>query len=156
MEYNARTEGVRPGSVTTSHEVMILICYLMDQAGQPVSFQELSAALQGQELVNYFQLVEAVETLLQGGGSVSWEILPPPWLWRWKPIGKFCAISCGSREPGTLRLPMGRMMTGTTAWNVLGRSGWIPAGLSLTDILWRSCIGGFILCGIRPRIILKL
>ena len=45
MEYNAFTEGVRPGSVTTSHEVMILICYLIDQAGQPVSFQELNAAL---------------------------------------------------------------------------------------------------------------
>ncbi len=67
MEHNAFTQGVRPGSVTTSHEVMILICYLMDQAGQPVSFQELSAALQGQELVNYFQLVEAVETLRRSG-----------------------------------------------------------------------------------------
>ena len=30
MEHNAFTQGVRPGSVTTSHEVMILICYLMD------------------------------------------------------------------------------------------------------------------------------
>ena len=54
MEYNAFTEGVRPGSVTTSHEVMILICYLMEQAGQPVSFKELNTALQSQELVNYF------------------------------------------------------------------------------------------------------
>ena len=67
MDYNAFTGGVRPGSVTTSPEVMILICYLMDQAGQPVSFKELSAALQGQELVNYFQLVEAVESLRRSG-----------------------------------------------------------------------------------------
>ena len=36
-------------------------------SGQPVSFQELSAALRGQELVNYFQLVEAVETLRRSG-----------------------------------------------------------------------------------------
>ena len=71
MEYNAFTEGVRPGSVTTSHEVMILICYLIDQAGQPVSFQELSAALQGQELVNYFQLVEAVDTLGAGDSYIA-------------------------------------------------------------------------------------
>lgn len=67
MEYNAFTQGVRPGSVTTSYEVMILICYLIDRAGQPVSFQELSAALQGQELVNYFQFAEAMESLVRSG-----------------------------------------------------------------------------------------
>ncbi len=67
MEYKAFTEGVRPGSVTTSHEVMILICYLIDQAGQPVSFQELNAALQSQELVNYFQFAETMESLRRSG-----------------------------------------------------------------------------------------
>jgi len=67
MESNVFTEGVRPGSVTTSHEVMILICYLMDQAGQPVSFQELGAALQGQELVNYFQFADTMESLRRSG-----------------------------------------------------------------------------------------
>lgn len=67
MEYNAFTEGVRPGSPTTSHEVMILLCYLIDKAGQPVSFQELNAALQGQEMVNYFQFAEAMESLRRSG-----------------------------------------------------------------------------------------
>lgn len=67
MEYNAFTEGVRPGSVTTSHEVMILICYLIERAGQPVSFKELNAALQGQELVNYFQFAETMESLRRTG-----------------------------------------------------------------------------------------
>ena len=67
MDYNAFTGGVRPGSVTTGPEVMILICYLMDQAGQPVSFKELSAALQGQELVNYFQFAETMESLRRTG-----------------------------------------------------------------------------------------
>ena len=67
MEYNAFTEGVRPGSVTTSHEVMILICYLMEQAGQPVSFKELNTALQSQELVNYFQFTETMESLRRTG-----------------------------------------------------------------------------------------
>lgn len=73
MEYNAFTEGVRLGSVTTSHEVMMLICYLVDQAGQPVSFQELNAALQGQELVNYFQFAETMESLRRSGHLVPWE-----------------------------------------------------------------------------------
>ncbi len=67
MEYNAFTEGVRPGSVTTSHEVMILICYLMEQAGQPFSFKELNTALQSQELVNYFQFTETMESLRRTG-----------------------------------------------------------------------------------------
>ena len=67
MEYRAFTEGVRPGSVTTSHEVMVLICYLMDKAGQPVSFKELNSALQSQELVNYFQFAEAMESLRKSG-----------------------------------------------------------------------------------------
>ena len=73
MEYNAFTEGVRPGSVTTSHEVMILICYLMEKAGQPVSFQELNAALQGQELVNYFQFAETMESLRRTGHIATQE-----------------------------------------------------------------------------------
>lgn len=73
MEYNAFTEGVRPGSVTTSHEVMILICYLMDRAGQPVSFQQLGAALQGQELVNYFQFADAMEKLRSSGNIATQE-----------------------------------------------------------------------------------
>lgn len=67
MEYNAMTQGVRPGSVTTSHEVMLLICDLIGKAGQPVSFQELNAALQGEELVNYFQFAEAMESLRRSG-----------------------------------------------------------------------------------------
>lgn len=67
MENSAFTQGVRPGSVTTSHEVMVLICYLMDRAGQPVTFRELGAALQGQELVNYFQFADAMESLRRSG-----------------------------------------------------------------------------------------
>lgn len=73
MEHDAFTQGVRPGSVTTSHEVMILICYLIDRAGQPVSFQQLGAALQGQELVNYFQFIEAMEALRRSGHILSRE-----------------------------------------------------------------------------------
>ena len=73
MEYRAFTEGVRPGSVTTSHEVMVLICYLMEKAGRPVSFRELNNALQSQELVNYFQFAEAMESLQKSGNIVPEE-----------------------------------------------------------------------------------
>lgn len=73
MENSAFTQGVRPGSVTTSHEVVILICFLLDRAGQPVSFQQLGAALQGQELVNYFQFADAMESLRRSGHILSRE-----------------------------------------------------------------------------------
>ena len=67
MDYYAFTQGVRPGSVTASHEVLVLICYLMEKAGRPVSFKELNNALMGQELVNYFQFAEAMKSLEKSG-----------------------------------------------------------------------------------------
>lgn len=66
-DYNAFTQGTRPGSVTTSHEVMILICWLIDRAGEPVTEAQLEAVLQGQELVNYFELVTALQALERNG-----------------------------------------------------------------------------------------
>ena len=60
-------EGVRPGSVTTSHEVIILLCYIIGKAGQPVTVDELNLALQQEALVNYFELMSAWEYLLRSG-----------------------------------------------------------------------------------------
>ena len=65
MEYRAFTEGVRPGSVTTSHEIIILLCYIIGKAGQPVTVDELNLALQQEALVNYFELMSAWEYLLR-------------------------------------------------------------------------------------------
>ena len=58
----------------------------------PVSFQELSAALQGQELVNYFQLVEAVETLRRSG-----HILPQEH--QGEPITSWLVVTLPGRTP---------------------------------------------------------
>lgn len=70
MEYQAFTEGVRPGGVTTSHEIIILICYMVSRAGQPVSLEQLCDALLRQELVNYFEFANAAEYLVKSGHLV--------------------------------------------------------------------------------------
>ncbi|MEG1778133.1 MAG: DUF4364 family protein [Angelakisella sp.] len=67
MEYQAFTEGVRPGSVTTSHEVIILICYMVSKSPQPVSLEQLGRALLKEELVNYFEFANAAEYLVKEG-----------------------------------------------------------------------------------------
>lgn len=73
MEYKAFTEGVRPGGVTTSHEIIILICYMVSHAGQPVSLEQLCGALLRQELVNYFEFASAAEYLIKSGHLVPAE-----------------------------------------------------------------------------------
>lgn len=66
-EYGVFTGGVRPGSVTTEYEVKILICCILREAGVPVSYEQLCRALQGQELVNYFELARAIPSLEKAG-----------------------------------------------------------------------------------------
>lgn len=71
MEYQAFTEGVRPGSVTTSHEVIILICYMVSKSPQPVSLEQLGRALLREELVNYFEFANASEYLVKSGHLID-------------------------------------------------------------------------------------
>lgn len=67
MQQNLFTEGVRPGSVTTSDEVLMLICYILREADQPVTMDQVNEVLQRQELVNYFEFAEAAERLIRMG-----------------------------------------------------------------------------------------
>ena len=50
MAGNAFTAGVKPGGLTTSTEIRILLCYLIQHAGTPLSQGELETALLGEEL----------------------------------------------------------------------------------------------------------
>lgn len=71
MEYQAFTQGVRPGSVTTSHEVIILICYMVSKSPQPVSLEQLGRALLREELVNYFEFSSVSEYLVKDGHLIA-------------------------------------------------------------------------------------
>ena len=65
MAGNAFTAGVKPGGLTTSTEIRILLCYLIQHAGTPLSQGELETALLGEELVNYFELASNLSDLLE-------------------------------------------------------------------------------------------
>lgn len=70
MEQNVFTEGVRPGSVTTPEEVLMLLCYILREAGQPVTLDQMNEVLQRQALVNYFEFAEAADRLIRMGHIV--------------------------------------------------------------------------------------
>ena len=58
----AFTAGVKPGGLTDSTEIRILLCYLIKTAG-PVTRQTLEGALLQEELVNYFEFAGALGEL---------------------------------------------------------------------------------------------
>ena len=52
---DAFTAGVRPGGLTSSTEIRLLLCYLVKNAG-PIARQEIENALMEEALVNYFEI----------------------------------------------------------------------------------------------------
>ncbi|MEG1875374.1 MAG: DUF4364 family protein [Angelakisella sp.] len=99
MEFQAFSQGVRPGGVTTSHEIIILICYMTARAGQPVSLEQLSSALMRQELVNYFEFANAAEYMLQAGHLVE----TSDHRYTLSPLGQQTAETFESDLPATVR-----------------------------------------------------
>ncbi len=67
MAGNAFTAGVKPGGLTTTTEIRILLCWLAAHSKTPVTFQELEDALVGESLVNYFELAAALGSLCDIG-----------------------------------------------------------------------------------------
>lgn len=59
---DAFTGGVKPGGLTNSTEIRILLCYLIKTAG-PVTRETLEGALLEEELVNYFEFAGALAEL---------------------------------------------------------------------------------------------
>ncbi len=63
MAFENFYEGVRPGGLTSSTEIRILLCYILDMAPAPVSRRQLEDVLLGEELVNYFAMAESLQQL---------------------------------------------------------------------------------------------
>ena len=61
------SEGVRPGGLTTTTEVRILLCYILDSLNVPITRQQLEDVLLGEELVNYFAMAESLTQLVAQG-----------------------------------------------------------------------------------------
>ena len=71
MAFDAFTAGVRPGGLTEHYEVKILICYLLEQLGQPMTFREMNDVLQQEGIVNYFEYAEAISELVASGHLIT-------------------------------------------------------------------------------------
>ncbi len=103
MEQNAFTGGVRPGGLTNSYEVNILICYLLRHAGAPLSFAQLSEATQHDGLVNYFELAQAVDRLKRDGQILKVETEKDQFVYRLTPTGQAAAETFEHQLPRSVR-----------------------------------------------------
>lgn len=63
---DAFTAGVRPGGLTDSTEIRLLLCYLVKNAG-PISRTEIENALLEEELVNYFEIGSCLDDITRQG-----------------------------------------------------------------------------------------
>lgn len=59
---DAFTAGVRPGGLTSSTEIRLLLCYLIKNAG-PITRQEIENALMEEQLVNYFEIGSCLDDI---------------------------------------------------------------------------------------------
>jgi hypothetical protein len=67
MAYEAFDAGVAPDGIRDTTDIKILICYLLKNIDKPISFDNISEILLQDELVNYFELVKAIDDLLVSG-----------------------------------------------------------------------------------------
>lgn len=67
MVYNAFVGGIQPGGLTNDFEVKILICFLMEQLGEPMGFGQMNEIVQQTGLVNYFEFAESISELEKSG-----------------------------------------------------------------------------------------
>lgn len=67
MENDIFKAGVQPGGLTSHNEIKMLICYILSRLADPMSFEMLHEALSENSLVNYFELVQVMEGLVDSG-----------------------------------------------------------------------------------------
>lgn len=63
-ESNVFTAGVKPGGLTSSTQIRLLLCYLIKNAG-PLIRQEIETALLEEQLVNYFEFCDGLADVVE-------------------------------------------------------------------------------------------
>lgn len=67
MDKDAFTGGVDPGGLWTKNDIRILLCYILDSVGAPLSAEDISGIMQGKALANYFETGDALAGLEAAG-----------------------------------------------------------------------------------------
>ena len=62
---DAFTAGVEPGGLNNSQEIRILLCYMLDTVGQPMSRDDVTEIILGGGMANYFDTEDAIEELIR-------------------------------------------------------------------------------------------
>lgn len=73
MNQGVFTEGIEHGGLTTDYEIRLLICWLINKMKMPVTSSQISSALLGEGLVNYFEVTCALGELLSSGHLIELE-----------------------------------------------------------------------------------
>lgn len=62
---DAFTAGVEPGGLNNSQEIRILLCYMLDTVGQPMSRDDVTEIILDGGMANYFDTEDAIEELIR-------------------------------------------------------------------------------------------
>jgi len=103
MESDIFRAGVRPGSPGTEVEVKMLLCYVLSNLEQAMTFDQLYEALSDHGIVNYFELIQLLEKLLETGHLSA--VAPPgsPALYTATDLGTQAGDELGKDLPLTVR-----------------------------------------------------
>lgn len=67
MNPDAFTGGVEPGGLWNRNDIRILLCYIFSSVDGPLSAEDISQIVQGKALANYFEVSDALASLLKQG-----------------------------------------------------------------------------------------
>ena len=67
------TAGIRPGGLTEGREIRILICHILSELGEPMSFDEMTEAILADGTANYFEFADALAELRETGCIVTFK-----------------------------------------------------------------------------------
>lgn len=73
MEFNAFDAGIEPGGLRNSNQIKVLICFLVNNASEPLSKEQICDIMQSEGIANYFEVSESV-VKLDEQGCISSEI----------------------------------------------------------------------------------
>ena len=60
MEYDAFIGGIEPGGLRNKNEIRILLCYLVNSIGAPLSREDVLSIMQENGFANYFEVTDAL------------------------------------------------------------------------------------------------
>ncbi len=73
MKQDAFSAGVEPGGLWHKNDIRILLCYILSSVRAPLARQDLTEIIQEKGLANYFEVEDALATLLAQGNITQEE-----------------------------------------------------------------------------------